>query len=180
MFRTLIAIAVVVVAGAAAEGAGDVSAGGGCHSEELTDGRTTAVDLTNNCFEPTVVRIDSGDEITWTNSDEVPHTVTGAAASFGGYDEVAPGGTVSVAFADSGVFPYFCVIHPSMVGAVVVGEGEPAGAAAAAATSSGGDDGGLSAGSVAAIAAAVGLGGAALGLAGSRVLSARRQERAAA
>jgi plastocyanin len=183
MFRTLIAIAAVMVAGLAAAGADGVSAGGGCHSEELTDARTTEVDLANNCFEPNVVRIDAGEAIAWTNRDEVPHTVTGAAGSFGGYDELAPGEAVSVTFADSGVFPYFCVIHPSMVGAVVVGDGTQSAdgdAAAAAAAASGGDDGGLSAGSVAAIAAAVGLGGAALGLVGSRVLSARREQRAAA
>jgi plastocyanin len=176
MFRTLTAIAAVALAGIAA-GTGEVSAGGGCHSEELTDERTTAVELVKNCFGPTVVRIDPGETVTWTSRDPEPHTVTGVTNSFGDYEELAEGDSVSHTFADSGVFPYFCVIHPSMVGAVVVGDGEPADPAAAAA--SGGDDGGLSAGSVAAIAAAVGLGGAALGLVGSRVLSSWRGEGAA-
>jgi hypothetical protein len=31
--------------------------------------------------------------------------------------------TVSYRFQNSGVFPYFCLIHPGMVGAVVVGDG---------------------------------------------------------
>ena len=41
----------------------------------------------------------------------------------GTYDELMPGKSVTHKFASSGVYPYFCVIHPGMVGAVVVGDG---------------------------------------------------------
>jgi plastocyanin len=181
MFRTFLGIAIVAVAALAAGGAGEVSAGGGCHSDRFTDGSGVAVELSQNCFSPTVIRTGAGETVTWTNADLGPHTVTGAAGSFGTYDELPGGESVSYTFAEPGVFPYFCVLHPSMVGAVVVGDGQAGdGSGVSAATAAGGGDGGTGIGTIAAIVGAVGFGGAAVGLVGRRLLSARREERAAA
>ncbi len=116
----------VLVGGPAAE------AGGGCHSKTLTDAPGVTVALEERCFQPMVVRVDAGQQVTWTNKDPDAHTVTGVANSWGSYDELAQGQTVSYQFDKSGVFPYFCLLHPSMVGAVVVGDGTAAGASTAA------------------------------------------------
>lgn len=184
MFRILIAIAVVALAAVVSGGTSGVSAGGGCHSQTLTDGEGVEVGLVNRCYEPNVIRVAAGGTVTWTNEDADAHTVTGVADSFGNYDELAKGDSVSYTFDEAGVFPYFCVLHPSMAGAVVVGDGVPAGGDNAVASIQTGaassDGGGLSAASVAGIAAVVGLGGAAVGLAGSRVLSRRRVSEAGA
>ncbi len=102
-------------------------AGGGCHKDTMSDAATTEATLKGNCFEPTVIRIDRGASITWTNLDEVPHTVTGADNTWGSYDELALNDQATYRFDDSGVFPYFCFLHPSMIGAVVVGDGTPSG-----------------------------------------------------
>jgi len=51
------------------------------------------------------------------------HTVTGVANSWGTDEQIAEGQSVSYKFDKSGVFPYFCYLHPSMAGAVVVGDG---------------------------------------------------------
>jgi plastocyanin len=99
------------------------NAGGGCHSEQFTDAQGVKVDLRDLCFTPTVIRIKTGQSVTWTNRDQTAHTVTGAAMRWGGYDELNGGDAVTYRFQSSGVFPYFCAIHPSMVGAVVVGNG---------------------------------------------------------
>ena len=106
-------------------------AGGGCHSDAFSDEAKTHVELTKNCFEPTVVRVAPGDTVTWTNSDPDPHTVTGVARTWGSDDNVNAGASVSYQFDETGVFPYFCYFHPSMVGAVVVGDGSAANAGAA-------------------------------------------------
>jgi plastocyanin len=99
------------------------NAGGGCHSEQFTDAQGVKVALQDLCFTPTVIRIKTGQSVTWTNRDQTAHTVTGAAMRWGDYDELNGGDTVTYRFQSSGVFPYFCAIHPSMVGAVVVGNG---------------------------------------------------------
>lgn len=103
-----------------------VAGGGGCNLP-ASDGRATTVDLESNCFVNTVVRINVGDTVTWTNRDTWAHSVTSAGAnqpgSWGSFDELQHQDTVSQRFDASGVYPYFCVFHPGMVGAVVVGDG---------------------------------------------------------
>lgn len=127
--RRIAAIAMVTaVVGLAGIGAGPASAGGGCHNDVFSDETNTQVELSKNCFEPTVVRVAPGDTVTWTNSDPDPHTVTGAARTWGSDDKVNAGASVSYQFDETGVFPYFCYLHPSMVGAVVVGDGSAASA----------------------------------------------------
>lgn len=108
-----------------------VLAGGGCHTAGISDSVASTVLLHGNCFETTVVRIQPGGSVTWTNSDDWDHTVTGAGQSFGTYDEVGSGQSVSYSFEKAGIFPYFCAIHPAMVGVVVVGDGRPSGASTA-------------------------------------------------
>ena len=125
---TLSAMVIVLVASAAAVGASTTHAGGGCHNGAFSDERNTQVEMAGNCFEATVTRIEAGDQITWNNNDQEEHTVTGASESFGNYEPIGAGGSVSYQFDKTGVFPYFCVIHPSMVGAVVVGDGNPSSA----------------------------------------------------
>jgi len=98
-------------------------AGGGCHSNVFSDEAKTTVELSKSCFSPTVVRVQAGDQVTWTNSDPTAHTVTGVANSWGTDEQVAEGQSVSYKFDKPGVFPYFCYLHPSMAGAVVVGDG---------------------------------------------------------
>jgi plastocyanin len=104
------------------------TAGGGGHQciETFSDEATTEVGLDGTCFTPTVIRIRPGDTVTWTNNEGVPHTVSGAGDLWGGYRDMGLGDSVSYRFDESGTFPYFCVYHPGMVGAVVVGDGKAA------------------------------------------------------
>ena len=99
------------------------AAGGGCHLG-YSDERTATVRLEMNCFSPTVARIDPGDSVTFRNVDGIVHAVGGIGDSFGHHKELAPGNTMSFRFADEGTFPYVCIYHPSMGGAIVVGDGE--------------------------------------------------------
>jgi plastocyanin len=104
-------------------GAPAALAGGGCHGGQFTDVRGVKVNLSEMCFTPTVIRIQPGQRVTWTNQDNTAHTVTGAAFQWGSTDQLAYRQTISFRFASSGVYPYFCMLHPGMVGAVVVGDG---------------------------------------------------------
>ena len=104
----------------------NAAAGGGCYAP--TDGGVpTSTDTTariENCaFQPSVTYIEPGDKVTWRNDDVFDHTVTGANGSWGDEMNLTKGDTVSFTFEEEGVFPYYCAYHPSMVGAVVVGDG---------------------------------------------------------
>jgi plastocyanin len=98
-------------------------AGGGCHVAQTMDVAGKHVDLKQLCFVQTVLRVKSGQPVTWTNSDSTGHTVTGVGGSWGSYDTILPGNSVTYRFSKAGIFPYFCLLHPGMVGAIVVGNG---------------------------------------------------------
>ncbi len=108
------------------------SAGGGCHYAGFSDESANVIRLEGNCFRPTVARIEPGETVTWVNQDPVQHSVGGVAGSFGDpHKPLGNGDSIGWRFDDPGVFPYFCVFHPGMAGAVVVGDGQSAGGSGA-------------------------------------------------
>lgn len=109
-------------------------AGGFCHEGGNTQKATTQVAMKDNCFTPTVVHVDVGDKVTWSNLDQENHIILGVGGSWG-TPEIEPEGVAAMRFERPGVYPYWCHIHLGMVGAVVVGDGLPA----ASSGGSGGD-----------------------------------------
>ncbi len=106
-----------------------VAAGGFCRGVPVTDGTGLAVEMKNNCFTPTVLHIRPGDTVTWISRDQEAHTVSGANIAWGDYTEVRFGATVSHRFDTAGSYPYYCFLHPGMIGAVMVGDGNGPGSA---------------------------------------------------
>lgn len=107
------------------------AAGGGCHQgygTEMTSERATLVPIGKCAFRPTVTYIEPGQEVTWVNKDPVPHTVSGANYSWGTERLLDHSDRVSYTFKKEGVYPYYCLLHPGMVGAVVVGDATKAAA----------------------------------------------------
>jgi hypothetical protein len=47
------------------------------------------------------------------------------------------GESIQQTFSNSGVYPYFCFVHPGMIGVIVVGDGQGAGASTSAAFAQG-------------------------------------------
>jgi plastocyanin len=75
-------------------------------------------------FQPGALEVRPGTRVTWTNQDDITHTVTsGMHGTPDGRFDVLLGGkgtTGRATFAAPGVYPYFCVRHTSMRGEVVV------------------------------------------------------------
>jgi len=90
------------------------------------------------CFIPSPVTIDMGGTVTWENNDTAAHTATGGSATEGPsgvFDSslIMAGSSFSHTFEDAGTFDYFCMVHPWMVGSVIVEDAAAAAAEAAAA-----------------------------------------------
>ena len=86
-------------------------------------------EATNECFIPSEVTINPGDQVTWSNDDSAAHTVTAGSAADGPsgvFDSslFMAGTTFSFQFDEEGGFPYFCMVHPWMQGIVYVGATE--------------------------------------------------------
>ncbi len=99
-----------------------VLAGGGCHGagRSTTDAGGTAVDMKLCAFTPTILRIQPGDTVTWTNQDPFDHLVTGVG--WGDGTRLLQGQSFKHAFTLPGIYPYTCSLHSGMSGAVVVGD----------------------------------------------------------
>jgi plastocyanin len=87
--------------------------------------------LTTDAYSPNPIQVSVGTTVTWTNNDSQPHTVT--SGSNGQPDNkfnsspnfnplLNPGQTFSFTFTQAGNYPYFCTLHPNMVGTVSVSQ----------------------------------------------------------
>lgn len=79
----------------------------------------TEVKIDNFSFAPATITIPAGSTVTWTNRDDIPHTVVSD-------DKVIKSKVLdtdekfSYTFSKPGTYGYFCSIHPKMTGKVVV------------------------------------------------------------
>jgi plastocyanin len=78
-----------------------------------------AVKIDNFSFGPQTITVPVGATVTWTNSDDIPHTAVSTDSVFKSKvmdtDE-----KFSYTFTKAGTYPYYCSIHPKMTGKVVV------------------------------------------------------------
>jgi plastocyanin len=110
---TLLLAVLVVGCGSTESGSGGTT-GGGASGVTITRAFT---------FDPTLLSVDRGATVTWTNTDIIQHTVTSGepGAPTGRFDKtVEPTATFSFTFADAGTYDFFCNFHRSMVGQIVV------------------------------------------------------------
>jgi plastocyanin len=70
-------------------------------------------------FNPTPVKIHSGDRVTFVNDDEEAHTVTSDDKSFDS-EGLDGGKTWQHVFAKPGTYNYFCELHPYMKATIIV------------------------------------------------------------
>jgi plastocyanin len=134
MRRTIAAIAAAAALGLLPAAPARASGGGGCGGP-VTEGTGSAVTIRQYCFSPTILHTRPGTEVTFTNQDPTRHGVLGANAVWGSFETLREDRSDTYSFSEPGVYPYVCVWHPGMVGAVVVGRG----GTTLAATGSGGD-----------------------------------------
>ena len=86
-----------------------------------------ASNMGNKAYSPNPIQIQRGTTVVWRNDDTTLHTaVSGKGTSdtsLGKMFEsapIAPGKTFSYKFDAAGTYDYFCTLHPTMVGTVVV------------------------------------------------------------
>jgi len=75
-------------------------------------------------FSPNPIQVSVGSTVTWTNNDSVIHTVnSGTSPTESGLFTspiMNPQDTFEYTFTEAGEVPYFCMLHPNMVGTVIV------------------------------------------------------------
>jgi amicyanin len=77
-----------------------------------------AVKIGNFTFGPQELKVKAGTTVTWTNEDDIPHTVV-SPNNFRS-KVLDTDGTYAFTFTTPGTYKYFCSLHPHMTGTIVV------------------------------------------------------------
>ncbi|CAA9253756.1 MAG: hypothetical protein AVDCRST_MAG50-2386 [uncultured Acidimicrobiales bacterium] len=108
---TLAFAAGLVFAGCASDGSDGGNAAGAAP-------QAAAVSIKTFAYGPNPLQVKAGTAVTWTNTDDIAHTVTSGTreAADGGFDLAlqTKGTTVSRTFDKAGTHAYHCSIHPGM------------------------------------------------------------------
>ncbi|HKY10550.1 MAG TPA: plastocyanin/azurin family copper-binding protein [Nitrososphaera sp.] len=106
------------------EGGATTGANGGGGTATGVSITTGSSSKTTDAFQPNPAQVSVGSTVTWTNEDAQPHTVNSGenATPDGTFDSgiLAPAATYDFTFTEAGEYPYFCLLHPNMVGTVSV------------------------------------------------------------
>lgn len=87
------------------------------NNEEVGGSEVLDVTVQNFAFSPAILTIKVGSTVTWTNNDSAPHTIK--------FDDIVSN-TLKLkdafqrSFMAPGIYNYFCSIHPSMKGKIIV------------------------------------------------------------
>lgn len=96
---------------------GAASCGGQTATTTPAGGDT--VSIKDFAFNPATITVSVGTTVTWTNEDSATHTVTSRTGAFDS-GNMSKGSHFSHTFDAAGDYEYYCAIHPSMVGHVIV------------------------------------------------------------
>jgi len=77
------------------------------------------VQIGNFTFKNQIITVRPGTTVTWSNDDDIPHTVVANNNMFRS-KVLDSGDKFSFTFAKTGQFPYFCSLHPHMTGTIIV------------------------------------------------------------
>jgi len=108
----VLAAPVIVAAALLVNGSGSLEA-------SAQQGSNSEVKIDNFSFGPATLTVTPGTTVTWTNRDDIPHTVVSDDKTFKSKvldtDE-----KFSFTFTKPGTYAYFCSLHPKMTGKVIV------------------------------------------------------------
>jgi plastocyanin len=119
--RRSVPVAVVVALAFGTVAAMSFARSGGRSVNMAQEKTVSEVKIDNFSFSPTTLTVPAGTTVTWTNRDDIPHTVVSTddprifKSKVLDTDE-----KFSFTFSKPGTYPYFCSIHPKMTGKVVV------------------------------------------------------------
>ena len=114
----IIAIMVAAVASYCSKGSSYGSSTSSGSNTNTGTGSNT-VTMQSMSFSPTSLTVTKGTTVTWTNNDNITHTVTADDNSFNSGD-ITAGHSYTRTFNATGTFPYHCIYHSMMKATVVV------------------------------------------------------------
>ena len=81
-----------------------------------------SISIKEYAFSPAQLTVAAGTKITWTNHDQVPHTIVDEGKKFRS-PALDTNDSYSFVLTQPGTYRYFCSLHPQMVGTITVVKG---------------------------------------------------------
>lgn len=78
-----------------------------------------AIHIDNFAFGPDTLTVSRGTTVTWTNRDDIPHSIVEVNGLFRSR-ALDTDGSYSFTFAEPGTYDYICGLHPHMKGKIIV------------------------------------------------------------
>jgi plastocyanin len=78
------------------------------------------IEIKDFAFNPPTITVKSGEQITWINRDEEPHTVVSVEKQFKKSTALDTDQEFTITAGAPGTYTYFCSVHPKMTGTIVV------------------------------------------------------------
>ena len=130
MMHMLLMRPLVVLLPACDKGTGGADSGGGEATANVPEGGLTGategseakqISISDFRYIPDTLTVPAGTKVTWTNQDDMPHTVTSTVKPRALDSEALdPDARFSYVFTEPGAYDYLCRIHPKMAGRVIV------------------------------------------------------------
>ena len=91
------------------------------HPTKATAGANSATEVRvdNFTFGPETLTVPVNSTVTWVNKDDIPHVIASNEGLFKS-KALDTDQSFSYTFTKPGTYPYYCSIHPKMVGKIVV------------------------------------------------------------
>ena len=117
----LIAIVSLITLGIVSESSASSPAGGSDAVQTVSTGMPGAseVKIDNFVFNPAIVTVKAGTQVTWINKDDIPHTVDSTDGKFKS-NALDTEDKFQFSFNTPGEYPFFCRMHPKMTGKIIV------------------------------------------------------------
>jgi amicyanin len=95
------------------------------HARAAASGQDDASDkyqvkIDNFSFTPPTLTVPAGATVTWVNQDDVPHNVVSSEGKTLKSRVMDTDEKFSYTFTQAGTYPYYCGIHPKMIGKIIV------------------------------------------------------------
>ena len=94
------------------------------NGQNIAPQNSNQISIENFAFSPAELSVNTGDTVTWTNNDPTPHKIIGSRIEISTNElqsnDLSKGQSYSFTFSSAGTYDYFCSIHPSMKGKIVV------------------------------------------------------------
>ena len=92
---------------------------------EMNEARNTGdkqnrIEIKDFAFNPQILTVKSGEQITWINRDDEPHTVVSVEKQFKKSTALDTDQEFTITAGAPGTYTYYCSVHPKMTGTIVV------------------------------------------------------------